>query len=315
LLSLHPSPDGDSLGGCAAMKYFLERDFCAKVDLISPSQLPENFYSLSVVNEIKIGEDLADIDTKNYDLILLMDYGSLKSFSVKKMGSLFLSSEVFVINMDHHPTNHFFGSLNYVDSTQPSLCSLLVDFFVDRNVKFDAELASRLLIGVCTDSGFFTFDTNPNKAISDAMFLISNGGEYLERVLSPILYNQPLKFKKFLGYLFSNIKINNEFKCGYALVPLDIVNNFGLNGSEVALGVNELQFISEFDFVFTIVEFEDYFKVSFRSKKRVDVSWFVKDMNGGGHRATAAFSLPKMSIEDAENRVLKLIKRVGITRY
>ncbi len=315
LITLHPSPDGDSFGCCTAMKYFLERDFGARVRIISPSPLASNFMSLPFVHEIETGVDIDDVDVERYDLILLMDYGSLKLFSVKKMGSFSLPSSLFVVNIDHHAVNDYHGTLNYVDSSQPSACSLLVDFFVSMNVKVDSNLANRLLIGVCTDSGFFTYDTNPHKALKDALFLIDHGADYLNGVLKPILYNQPLYLKKYFGYLFSHLKINDEFKCGYVSVPLEEIKILGLNGDEARLGINELQFISDFDFVFTLVDFGDYIKGSFRSKNNVDTSLFAEELGGGGHKVAASFMFKNMNLEEAEKRVFQAIRKVGIQRF
>ena len=315
LISLHPSPDGDSFGCCTAMKYFLERDFGAKVRLISPSPLAGNFAKLSFAREIEVGLDICDLDSNDYDVILLMDYGSLKSFSVKQMGRFSLPSSAFVVNIDHHAVNDYSGNLNYVDSTQPSACSLLLDFFISMHVTFDSFLAHRLLIGVCTDSGFFSYDINPNKALKDALFLIENGADYLDGVLKPILYNQPLNLKRYFGYLFSHIKINEKLKCGSVSVPLEEIKKLELNGAEARLGINELQFISDFDFVFILVDFGDHINGSFRSKRGVDVSLFAKELGGGGHRVAASFSFPPMSLENAEHLVLDAIRKVGIQRF
>jgi phosphoesterase RecJ-like protein len=313
LITLHPSPDGDSFGCCTAMKYFLERDFGTETRLISPSPLARDFAALPLAKEIEY-IDISDVDTSAFDCTLLMDYGSQKSFSVKKMGNFSLPPSTFVINIDHHAVNDYAGTLNYVDSHQPSLCSLLVDFFIAQSVKFDTALANRLLIGVCTDSGFFTYDTNPHKALKDALFLIQQGADYLNFVLRPILYNQPLALKLYFGYLFSHLKVNETLKCGYVSVPYEEIKKLGLNGAEARLGINELQFIAEFDFVFTLIEYDDHIKGSFRSKKSVDVSLFAKALGGGGHKAAASFALPLMPFVEAEQKVFSAIRNIGIRK-
>lgn len=314
IITLHPSPDGDSFGCCTAMKYFLERDFKTDVRLISPSPLASNFSFLPLAREIEADVDISDVDVEKYDLILLMDYGSLTSFSVKKMGSFSLPSSSFIVNIDHHAVNDYHGSLNYVDSTQPSICSLLLDFFISMNINVDAALANRLLIGVCTDSGFFTYDANPDKALKDAVFLIEHGADYLNGVLRPILYNQPLALKKYFGYLVLHLKTDEVLRCGYVSVPHEEIKKLGLNSAEVRLGINELQFISEFDFVFTLAEFDDHIKGSFRSKKQVDVSLFAKELSGGGHKVAASFSFPKIPLDEAERRVFAAIRKVGVRK-
>ena len=177
-MSLHYAPDGDSFGSCTAIKYVLQRDLNAEVTLVSNDDLSENLKKMSFSKEIKFGKDISELDSKDFDLFLFVDSGTYKWFSGKQREKYELPKGVKVINMDHHPTNIYFGDLNYVDSKNPSTCSLFVDFFRNVNVKFDKELSNRLLLGVCTDSGFFTYDTNPGKALEDAAFLIKHGADY-----------------------------------------------------------------------------------------------------------------------------------------
>ncbi|MBI3334376.1 DHH family phosphoesterase [Candidatus Pacearchaeota archaeon] len=310
-LTLHPSPDGDSLGACTALKYALEREGIS-VTLISPDALSVNLDKLPYASEVHFGIDISDIIHEQYDAFVFLDYGSLSSFSVKQRGSFTLPENVFSINIDHHAINDRAGTLNYVDSDQPALCSLLVDLFKDRGMKFDAELSSRLLLGICTDSGFFTYDGNPDKALNDAVFLIENGARYLEGILKPVLYSQPLRLKQYFGFLLNNLKFNEDLRCGYSSISLEQCKRFDLNSAEVRLGVNELQFIDECQFVFTLAETEIGIKGSFRSKKGIDVSRFAQALGGGGHKAAASFFLPSMSLAEAEQRVLDTVRKTEI---
>ncbi|MBU0760770.1 MAG: bifunctional oligoribonuclease/PAP phosphatase NrnA [Nanoarchaeota archaeon] len=312
VMSLHYGPDGDSIGACTAMKYVLEKQLNAEVTLVSPDTLAENMANLSLTKEIEFNKDLSDLDLKNFDAIIFLDSGIYTWVAGRGKENFSLPENQTIINIDHHGTNTLYGTLNYVDEKQPSTCSLLIDFFEENNIEFDKKLSNRLLLGVCTDSGFFTFDTNPNKAIKDASFLIENGADYLNEILKPILYNQPLKLKKYYSLLTNRLKINREKRFAYSYITQEEIKDLNLNMAEVRLGVNDLQFLSEIDFVFTLSEMQDSIKGSFRSKKQVDVSLFAKALGGGGHKFAAAFQLPKTSLEQAEKKVIEAIEKVGI---
>lgn len=307
-MTLHYGPDGDSLGSCGAMKYVLEREFGCKVTLVSNHDLSENLKGYDFVREIEFGKDVSELNGADYDAFVFVDGGAIGYYSGKLKDKYLGPNETIVINLDHHASNTYFGDLNYVDIESPAACSVLVDLFRSQNVKFDRELSNRLLIGVFTDSGFFTYDTGPKKALEDALFLINNGADYLNYILRPILYNQPLKMKKYLGILFTNLKSSG--KVGYSSISHKDIKGLGLNESEVRLGVNELQFIKEFDLIFTLSEMGDYIKGSFRTKKGIDVSEYAKALGGGGHKAAAAFFLDKMPLDKAEKKVLEAIEKV-----
>jgi bifunctional oligoribonuclease and PAP phosphatase NrnA len=313
LMTLHAGPDGDSFGSCCAMKYVLEREFKSEIKLVSYDELAENLKSLPYAKEVDFKEDISDIESSKYDLILLLDCGDTTYIS-GKLKNNYKPSDNFIINIDHHPTNTYFGDLNYTDSKKCSTASVLVDLFKKMKIGFDPRLSNMLLLGVSTDSGFFSYENSEN-ALKDAGFLIENGAEYVKSILKPVLYNQSLGQKKFVALLINNLKINKKLGVGYSTVSYKEIKKFKINLADLRLGINELQFIKDFDLVFNLVELEDTIKGSFRSKKGVDVSLFAKELGGGGHREAAAFRLKKMPLEEAEKKVFEAIKKVGIHKY
>ena len=72
LMSLHSGPDGDSLGCCTAMRYVLEK-LGKDVRLISHDELSEHFMNMEFAKEIEFGEDIIDIELKDYDVLLCLD--------------------------------------------------------------------------------------------------------------------------------------------------------------------------------------------------------------------------------------------------
>lgn len=314
-MSLHYAPDGDSVGACTAMKYVLERDLDIEVELVSYDDVSEDLKELDFLSEVEFGRDISESELNNYDAIIFLDSEHVGNFSGKLKQEFKIPKGVFIINIDHHITNSFYGNLNYVDSSSPAACSVLADFFRSIRIKFDKELSERLLLGICTDSGFFSYDTDPEKALRDAVFLIDNGARYEEKILRSVFYKQPLRMKKYNALIIDNLKINKEKRIGYSCIKYMDFKKLGLNEAEMRLGINDLQLIKEFDLVFTLNELENYIKGSFRSKKRVDVSLFAKELGGGGHKQAAAFILPKIPLEAAVKRILDAVDKVGIHRF
>jgi len=306
-IKLHDGPDGDSLGCCVAMKYFLERDFNIEVTLISPDALPEYLNLFEFNKEVEFGKEVSDFNLNDFDVLLSLDSGSMASW---KKNSLKIPKGN-LINIDHHPSNIFYGDLNYI-SNRPSTCSILIDLFKVWGVKFDKELSTRLLLGVYTDSGEFSFDNG--ESLRDAVFLLDNGANYFEGVVSKIKYNDSLNNRKYLAKMVNNFKIIEfeEHKVGVSLISKEEIKNLNLNLSEIRGGANYLQEIGGVDFLFTLIEFGNLLKGSFRSRKNIDVLRFSKDLGGGGHRFASAFRLEKMPLGEAEKKVFKTIKKVGI---
>ncbi|MFA5857285.1 MAG: bifunctional oligoribonuclease/PAP phosphatase NrnA [Candidatus Pacearchaeota archaeon] len=304
LMTLHYGPDGDSVGSCLAMKYFLENNLKKNVKVISNDDVPENMNSLDYIKEIEFNKSFQDIKIKDYDLLIFLDSDILMIPGQK------IPEDIFTINIDHHKTNSYFAKLNYIDSTKASACSVLLDLFKIWNIKFDKKLSQRLLLGVATDSGFFSYE-NSVEAMRDSLFLIDNGADYLEGVLRPILYNQPLRLFKFNGKILNNFKIDKR-AFGYSILTKEEIKETGVNNAEARLGINQLQFISGLKFVFVLLEFEDHIKGSFRSKKGYDVSVLAKDLGGGGHKEAAAFSFKNITLDKAKKLVFNEIDKLNL---
>ena len=82
-----------------------------------------------------------------------MDYGAANSdFSEEFMENL---GKYKTINIDHHETNSFYGTWNYVDKEAPSCCSVLVNMFKKVGIEFDKVVSLSLMLGICTDTAFF----------------------------------------------------------------------------------------------------------------------------------------------------------------
>ncbi len=312
IMSLHEGPDGDSLGSCTAMKYILEKHLGISVILISQDNMDETLANLSFSKEVKFGKKFEDLKISNKDTLLFLDSGRISYNKDTKKEKIV--QDKFIINIDHHITNDFYGNLNYVDVNQPSVCSILVDFFKTVKINFDSELSKRLLLGMCTDSDFFKHG-NINKLFQDALFLMEKGANYLDDIINPILNSQPLKMKKYYALLINNLKISKQKNFAYSSISYNKIKKLKLNLAEVRLGPVQLQDIKEFDFIFILVELEDNIKGSFRSRKNIDVSIFAKALEGGGHKPAAAFILPKMSLKKAEKKVIEVINKVGIHKY
>lgn len=302
-MTLHAAPDGDSLGSCLAMKHVLEK-YGVNVKLVSYGDLPRSLARLSGVDEIDFGTDISELNESEFDAFLVLDVGSLDYVSHKLRKEF--HPENFLIMIDHHASAIYFGDMNYVDKSKASTCSILIDFFKEIGVEIDKELAKRLLIGVCTDSGYFTFE-NGEDALKEAAFLIDRGADYLD-FLFKTYYSQPLNLKKFYSLVVENFKPSKNGRFGYSILSYDQIRNLGLNEAELRLGVNELKFLEGFDFIFNLIELEDHIKGSFRSSK-VDTTRFSGELGGGGHKAASAFNLPKMPLDEALNKVLDVIER------
>jgi len=305
IMSLHSSPDGDSLGSCSAIKYFLEKRLNKKVRLISYDNLSKNLMDFGIKYGVEFGIDITDVNLNEFDLLLVFDSSTPDRIGSHKKGYK-LPKEISSISIDHHPFVELFTDLVYCDDSAVSTCSILIDFFNERDIEIDKEIAQRLLLGIVTDSVFFTTNRS-EKAIKEISYLIDKGASYLE-ILNSVQLKKPLNLKRYLGLNIQNLFINKEKRFGYSIIKWEEIKNLDLNVSDIRLGIYSLIDIENLDFVFNLVETPEGVKGSFRSRSNIDISGIVSSLGGGGHKHSAGVYFKDISIEDAEKRVLDAIE-------
>lgn len=310
LMSLHPRPDGDSLGSCTALKYVLEREG-KKVKLYSKDELSENLAALPICKEVEFNVDLSEIDWTPYDTVIFLDHGGLNYYSNDMTKKL---KENFVINIDHHDSNEYFGKMNYIDNKEnASVCSILTKFFRSISINVNKDIAKRLFLGVATDTGFFTHKNTDLKAFDDAAFLSEKGVDYFNDIYEKILAGMDLKIKKLHGILIDNLQIKNtgRKKFAFSFIEKKDVKRLNLSIADLRLGIDAIMNIKDIDFELMLCEREDEIKGSFRSST-VDVSRFAEQFGGGGHKLAAGFVIKNLSLKKAEEKVFQAIDKVGI---
>ena len=168
------------------------------------------------------------------------------------------------------------------------------------------------MLGILTDSGFFLNDSSPD-SMKKAVFLIEKGNiNYPREFYEPIM-NNSWKVKRLEGILIQNMKkadIEKKNIC-YSYILHEDIKSLGLNPAEIRLGITFLKDVKDIDIIFTLSELENEIKGSFRSRG-VDTTLFSKEFGGGGHKEASAFHLEKMPMEKAIEKVLSVIKKVGI---
>jgi len=165
----HVGPDGDAVGSLLGMGYILEH-LGKNPTLSLHDQLTDSLIETPGAEKI-IGPNKV---ANHYDLIVVLD-----ASSADRMGSVFRTDahkEIPMIVIDHHITNTYFGTVNWVAPECAATCQMLVYLADALNVPLEGPLAEVLLTGLTTDTlGFRTSNTD-DRVLESAMRLVRGGG-------------------------------------------------------------------------------------------------------------------------------------------
>src|ERR1035437_290287 len=157
LLHCHPSPDPDSVGSALAMKFALESLGKKATVIRGDSEIPQAFMHFPGADSI-VPKNFFEVDLKEFDLFIIQDTGNLDR--VSHLGEMKIPSSLPTIVIDHHISNHGFGTLvNLVDVSYPSTSLILFDLFKVWNIRITEDIAGDLFIGAYTDTGGFRYES------------------------------------------------------------------------------------------------------------------------------------------------------------
>lgn len=290
LIASHINPDGDAI--CSLLIFthilrFLDRESI----LLSYHPVPKRLSFLPGVEKIKSRVD------GSYEEIIVLDTPIIKRIGIR------LSKKV-LINIDHHPSNSYFGIINWVESSASATCELLFYFIKEIGLKITEELATLFYTGLYTETGGFSYPNTTKEAMRISTLLLDYGVSPATisqkvsslslkdiRLLSEVLHN--LEFNDGIATIYLTQKMQQKLKTTDSQADDFIKFPLSLEGVKVAIFLRE--------------EGPDLVRVSFRSLGEVDVNRLAKRLGGGGHK-TAAGTRLYTSLKRAKRDVLRVAK-------
>jgi phosphoesterase RecJ-like protein len=172
LIITHRNPDGDAIGSLLALYLSLiklgknPKPFC-----VDP--IPSNFLflpeSLKVVNQFNI---------ENFDMIIVLDCASSSQTGLLDKEKEVLNSNLPLINIDHHISNPYFGTVNIVNPKAAACAQILYFLIPELKIKINKYIATCLLTGLYTDTGSFMHDNTTSEVLNLASQLLILGGRF-----------------------------------------------------------------------------------------------------------------------------------------
>jgi len=288
LIISHKNPDGDTLSSACALMQYLQscnkdhQAFCA-------TPINKNLAFLPHLEHFSTTPEIFKKDF--FDVVVVFDSGDLLYAGVEDyLDNLDYSPTI--INIDHHPTNQFYGHHNLVVPSAASTTEVLYRFFQINDVEIDKNLATCLLTGIVTDTGHFS---NPSTSASSLKIAsrLMNAGANLRLIQGWTLKNKTLNGLKLWGQVLSRLQKNEELDIATTIITKEDVEKNKISDEEIEGLANFLNNLSGAKVIMVLREKDDgVIKGSLRTtSSEVDVSELAKIFGGGGHAKAAGFSI------------------------
>ena len=251
--------------------------------------LPETFHFLP--NSHLLTNDHL-IFTKQYDLVIIVDSGSLNYAGVDGLLTA-LPKGYILINIDHHTSNNNYGDINLVISTAASCTEIIYRLFNSWKINWTPEIATALICGIITDTSGFTNPATNYRTLEASASLINQGANTYQ-IAKITLFNQKINELKLWGRALSRLNKNKKYDLVYTyLLEQDFIDCETDDSASEGIA-NFLHILKEATVIMVIKETKNgIVKGSLRTTAdNIDLTKIAGLMGGGGHKKASGFALP-----------------------
>ncbi|WP_426274258.1 DHH family phosphoesterase [Chryseobacterium sp. S-02] len=282
----HYNPDGDAIGSSLGLKHYLQAKGL-HVEVVVPNDFPKFLKWMPDAKKNIIAEYKRKVafDLMNEaDVIFCLDFNSPSRIGI--LGEWLVKSNAKKILIDHHQQPEQFDFV-YSDTIIPATCQMVYHFIeaMDDENLVNTEIAECLYTGIMTDTGGFRFRSTSATTHRIVANLIEKGADP-SVITSNTWDTNTVSRLHLLALILGRIEVVNDGKVAVLYLTRKELQEYGFQKGDTEGFVNYgLSIVGVRMSAFFMEDlYDDFIKISFRSKDDVDVNQFSrKYFNGGGH--------------------------------
>ncbi len=285
LLTTHIRPDCDALGSTLAMAGILEQ-LGKTVSVVTAFDVPPRLRFLDPEKKFKrLGTDVPRDRLPPFDLLLVLDTSAWAQLG--EMGEVIRNTTARKAVLDHHVSADDLGAEVFRETEAEATGRIVFEAAEHLGATITPPIATLLFAALATDTGWFRFASTSGATYRLAGRL-ADAGAVPDRMYRELYEQESLARLQLLGRTMARaqselggrlistwITLEDFAACG--AIPSDsedLINmTLSVSGTKVA--------------VILVEQGSGGFKVSFRSRGRLDCSRVAEQFGGGGHKAAA----------------------------
>ncbi len=282
LVTTHIDPDGDAVGSAFAACFALT-GLGKDAAVYLHDSIPYRYEFLPRPAAV-----LHEIPENGYDAVIVVDCGDLSRVGD---GHASLKQKGFLVSIDHHTAGQAFGQINIIDERASSTAEILYLILKSLGVRFTHDIAVNLYTAVVTDTGSFRYENTTERAFSVCEEMIGLGVSPAH-VAAKVYENHPKERFQLLCLVLATLETTREDRIALAHVTGEMFSRTRTNPEHAEGFVEYLREIGTVEVACLLRELgSGKYKISMRSKERVDVASVARAFGGGGHPRAAGCTL------------------------
>ncbi|MGI6325084.1 MAG: DHH family phosphoesterase [Bacilli bacterium] len=278
VIARHIGPDPDCLAAQIALRDIIKNKFPPK-NVYAVGVSAAKFYHFGRLDKIRTPLPKED------SLLIVVD-----TPDEERIDGTIVNDFAYSIKIDHHPFDKKFCDIELVDEEASSACQMIVDLCNKTRLRLDKETASKLFLGIVSDTNRFLYYYTTPHTFELVAQLVRKFNLDIEELYAK-LYYRSLNEVRLQGYIAMNM-IVTENRLGYIKIPVDKISEFGVDSSSAGNMINEFNNIME---IITWAAFSqdaknEVIRGNIRSRGPV-INVLASKYGGGGHKYASGVRL------------------------
>jgi phosphoesterase RecJ-like protein len=278
VLTSHARPDGDAIGSVLACSQIL-RAMGKQAQVVLSDGVPRIYQPLPFTDTVV---QAADVNGE-YEAAIILECDSIQRTRLRGL------EERFLISIDHHVSGRPFAHVNWIDTAACATGEMVFRLARQAGVLISPEIATCLYTAVLTDTGSFMFSGTNEHTFALARELVLAGADPALCARN-VYFSHPTSKIRLLGAALSNLHREGPLswiwvtreqmeRCEALDEDCEGLVNYALaiQGVEVAAFFRELS--------------DGRYRVSMRSKGRLNVATVAERFGGGGHQCASGCAI------------------------
>jgi phosphoesterase RecJ-like protein len=283
-IACHVSPDGDAIGSSLALAHAARAAGKAAVASFGdPFAVPANFEFLGTGPLVPSAEFPSEPA-----VMVVFDVASPDRLG-ELAGPAGRAGTLIVV--DHHASNAGFGDIVVIDPGASSAAQLAFYLIRELGWPLDPAVATALLTGIVSDTGRFQYSSTDGETLRVAADLLEAGAQP-DEIGQQLFESAPFGYLHATAAVLSRALLEPDLHFVWSVLYAADLEAAGIGPEDTDALIDDLRIAREADVTLLAKEDERGWKLSLRSRGRVDVGSIALDLGGGGHHNAAGCTVP-----------------------
>jgi phosphoesterase RecJ-like protein len=299
----HINPEGDAIGSALALALGLKKMGKRDVSVLSRDGVPESLRFLPAAKSVK-----RKPPRKKFDVLFIVDCNTLERTGFRELKAKHTAI------IDHHippaeaDKSEFYrkSAVVLIDPHAAATGMLIYKVLISLRIPVDKNIATNLYTAILVDTGGFRYSNTSPESLRTACRLVEAGATPWD-ITKEVYESIPYRSMKLLGLSLATLEMNDGI--AWITTTMDMLKKTGTTAEDSEDFVDFPRKVKEIRVaVFFREDAENVFKISLRSKGRVNVQKIANSFGGGGHFAAAGCKI-KGSLKEVQEKVFNAVRQ------